>query len=617
MALALAAPAHAQGPAYAAQAPSKGALYQDGPSDRYLLGGSWLYRPDLGNIGTALGWWRDTAASSGWTPVTVPNAYNAGDLSSTSMTGYVGWYRRDFTLPSGAFARYVPTRFRSWIIRFESVNYRAEVWLNGRLIGTHTGAYLPFELDLSGAHAGVNRLIVRVDDRRSASDLPPGPTGGWWNYGGLIREVYLRAVQRADLEQVQVRPLLRCPSCAAVIAEQVLVRNVTSASQTVRLTGGYGAARLRFGTAKLAPHAIWIAQASVRIARPRLWSPTDPYLYRATLTLTDGAGRALGGYRSLSGIRSIALTPGGRLTLNGRWLDLRGVDLHEQDLAAGSALSPAQIRRMISWVRALHATVIRAHYPLNPQLEELADRYGILIWSEVPAYQVRSPILAEPGVLAHAYSLLQQNIVANQNHPSILLWSIGNELRTPVDGPEARYISGAAALAKRLDPTRPVGMAITDWPGVPCQPQYAPLDVLGLNEYFGWFDAGGGTTDDRDQLSAFLDSLRACYPTKSLFVSEFGFDANRDGPVEERGTYQFQADAAAFHLNVFATKPWLGGAIYFLLQDFASLPGWGGGNPYPDPPFVDKGVVDLRGNLKPAFSVLASIYRTTRQIAPP
>ena len=81
-------------------------------------------------------------------------------------------------------------------MRFESVNYRATVWLNGRLIGTHAGAYLPFELDLSNLRPGVNRLIVRVDDRRSPSDLPPGPGGGWWNYGGILREVYLRAVQR-------------------------------------------------------------------------------------------------------------------------------------------------------------------------------------------------------------------------------------------------------------------------------------------------------------------------------------------------------------------------------------------------------------------------------------
>jgi beta-glucuronidase len=160
-----------------------------------------------------------------------------------------------------------------------------------------------------------------------------------------------------------------------------------------------------------------------------------------------------------------------------------------------------------------------------------------------------------------------------------------------------------------------VGLAVSLWPGIPCQPRWGPLDAIGFNEYFGWFDAGGGATDDRDALSPFLDSFRACYPTKALFVTEFGFEANRNGPVEERGTFQFQADTLAFHLGVFASKPWLSGAVAWLLQDFAAVPGWGGGNPRPDPPFVHKGLVDLNGNLKPAFAVVSAIYHATSQFA--
>jgi hypothetical protein len=98
-------------------------------------------------------------------------------------------------------------------------------------------------------------------------------------------------------------------------------------------------------------------------------------------------------------------------------------------------------------------------------------------------------------------------------------------------------------------------------------------------------------------------------------ITEFGFDANRDGPVEERGTYAFQSDSVAFHLGVFAARPWLSGAIYWILQDFAAAPGWAGGNPRGTPPFVQKGLVDLQGNLKPAFSVVAAIYHATAQIA--
>ncbi len=601
---------------YAAQPPTKGVPYRDGQTDRYLLGGTWLFRNDPGDVGLTQRWWRDTGTTAGWSPVTVPNTYDTGDLSNVSMVGWVGWYRRDFPVPTGAFARYVPADARQWIIGFESVNYRARVWLNGRLVGSHAGAGLPFELDLIGVSRGVNSLIVRVDNRRLPTDLPPGP-GGWWTYGGILREVYLRAVERADLSQVQVRPTLRCATCAAEVSEQVLVRNVTSVPQAVRLRGSFGSARLGFGSAVIAAHGTWTASASVRILRPRLWSLDRPALYRATLTLSDWHGRRLGGYVTYSGIRSLTVTRDGGLLLNGRLLHLRGVNLLEQDVERGSALEPADLQRLVEEVRALGATVIRAG-PLSPEIEELADRDGLLLWSDIPVNQyVDARSLGDPSWIRRAHTELEDDIVANENHPSVLVWSIGNELPTPASGSEASYIASAAAFAHRLDPTRPVGMAISDWPGVACQAAYAPLDVIGFNDYFGWFDAGGGASDDRDGLSPFLDSFRACYPHKALFITEFGFDGNRNGPVEERGTYQFQANAVAFHLGVFASKPWLSGAMYFLLQDAVAFPGYSGGNPWPDPPFNRKGLLDLDGRPKLAWSVVASVYHQTVQIAPP
>ncbi|MBV9808079.1 MAG: hypothetical protein JO286_12890 [Solirubrobacterales bacterium] len=596
--------------------PTAGAWYRDGQSGRYLLGGTWLYRADTGDVGVAQGWWQDVASTAGFSPVSIPNAYNAGDASQAGMNGYVGWYRRDFTVPAGAFATYVAKADRKWIIRFESVNYRATVWLNGRLLGSHAGGYVPFELDLRDLRQGVNRLIVRVDNRRTPADLPPGPGGQWWNYGGILREVYLRAVQGADLAQVQIRTDHPCPTCQATIHEQVRVRNVTGAREKVQLRGFYGRVSLDFGAATIARGATWVARATGRVPHPSLWAPGHPKLYAATLTLSDSSGRRLGGYFTWSGVRTIKVTPDGRLELNGRLLNLRGVNLHEQTLQSGAAMTPAQIAQMVGWVQQLGATVIRAHYPVGPEMEEMADRDGILIWSEVPVYQVSAQYLDQPSWLAQAHAMLQENILDNENHPSILVWSIGNELPSPVPSVEARYIAGATALAHRLDPTRPVGMAVSNWPGLGCQSAWNLLDVIGDNEYFGWFDAGGGGDDDRDALGPFLDTVRACYPSKAIMVTEFGFDGSRDGPIEERGTYAFQADSVAFHLNAFATKPWLAGAMYFALQNYVAFPQYSGGDPRPDPPFNQKGLVDFAGNPKPAFAAVSQIYHATPQIAP-
>ena len=160
-------------------------------------------------------------------------------------------------------------------------------------------------------------------------------------------------------------------------------------------------------------------------------------------------------------------------------------------------------------------------------------------------------------------------------------------------------------------------MAISNWPGVACQSAYAPLDVIGFNDYFGWFDAGGGSTDDPDQLSPFLDFLHGCYPSKPLMITEFGFEGSQNGPPEQRGTYQYQTDQGAFHLGVFASKPYVAGAMWFALQDFAARPGWSGGDPFPHPPFVEKGEIDLQGNpVQPLFSTIQSIYTSTPQVGP-
>jgi beta-glucuronidase len=174
LALAVASTAGAQGPGYAASPPSRGAMYVDGQNNRYLLGGAWLFRPDRADLGLAQGWGRDVSGTDGWSVLSVPNSFNAGDLSNASMAGYVGWYRRDFTLPSDAFAQYVRAADRHWIVRFESVNYRATVWLNGRRIATHDGAYLPFEIDLKGLRPGVHSEIDNVPIHRRRADHDTG-----------------------------------------------------------------------------------------------------------------------------------------------------------------------------------------------------------------------------------------------------------------------------------------------------------------------------------------------------------------------------------------------------------------------------------------------------------
>ncbi len=611
--LALLAALACAAPAPAADGITRGTIYRDGPDNRYLLGGDWLFRLDEG-VGRKQLFQRQTA-TDGWKKIAVPNAWNAGDDSVASMTGTVGWYRKDFRLPD--------RRSRmDWLVRFESVNYRATVWLNGKPIGRNTGAYLPWDLRLPRRaikRTGVNRLVVRVDNRRLRTDFPPSgltgagdPAGGWWNYGGLLREVYLQRVDRVDVTSVLVRPELPCPTCAARVLTRVVVRNYGPKTTTVRIAGTFGGRKLKLGTARVEARRFRSFTSRVRVPRPRLWSPASPHLYRVRLSVRAGDRRVLR-YNLHSGVRSITVS-GGRLMLNGRAVNLRGVGLHEDDPVKGFAIDSARRAQIAAQTRELGATVMRAHYPLHPELHELADRMGLLIWSEIPVYAVKTRYLKRETVRKLAARELEDNIRANQNHPSVMLWSVGNELSARPGPVQSYYINRAVRQAKALDPSRPVGLAVAGYPSAGCRPQYAALDVIGINEYFGWYPGPNGQIADRDALPEFLDAVRACYPDKAIFVSEFGAEANRDGPVEEKGTYAYQRDFVNYHLAVHGARPWLSGSIYWALQEFRVRPNWEGGNPRPNPPIHQKGLLAYDGTKKPAWFDVQRQFSATPQL---
>jgi beta-glucuronidase len=610
--------AGAMGGVARADKPTAGALYETGPSGRYLLGGGWLFKLDQQGRGLTHHWQRQTS-TAGWRPISVPYAWNAGDDSIASYVGTVGWYRKDFELPTASAAY-------KWIVRFESVNYRSRAWLNGVPIGSNTGAYLPFELRLPGSalkRTGVNHLVVRVDNRRTPADLPPAgfsssrnqPVGGWWNYGGLLREVYLRRIDHVDMSTVQVLPSLPCRTCAAGIQVRAVVRNYDAVAQRVRVAGLYGSSPVSLGTATVPAGAIRILTGRVTIAHPKLWSPDSPTLYHVKLTAQVGAGsgRSAQTWQTESGIRSIKAV-GGHLYLNDRPLNFRGVGVHEDSLKQGAAIDNATRAQIMGAAKDLGATLIRAHYPLHPELLELADREGVMVWSEIPMYQVRNEYLKRASVRAQGVQMLSKSILTNGNHPSIVVWSIGNELNSRPGPSQGAYISTAVRTAHQLDPTRPVGMAMAPSPGVGCQRRYAPLDVLGINEYFNWYTGPDGSTADPSLLSHFLDSLHACYAKQALVVTEVGAEANRDGSADERGTYQFQQAFANWQFGLLDTKTWLSGAVWWALQEFRVRPGWDGGNPRPDPPFHQKGLLTLDWFKKPAYFDVQRIFHATKQL---
>jgi len=606
-------PPSPQPPAATPSAPAERAMYRNGQDGRYLLDGPWLFRQDDLDVGVRGGFARQ-ASTDGWFPIEVPFAWNATDVSDASARGSIGWYRKDFRVPRA------PRRM-SWLVRFESVNYRARVFLNGREIGRHEGAYVPFELPAHKLRrGGVNRLVIRVDSRRRSTDIPAGrrqtngrPGGGWWTYGGLLREVYLRRVDRVDLERLAARPVVGCERCPAKLVLRATLHNHTGGKRDVTVRASVEGRDVRLPKVTVPGNSTREVAKVVTIRKPRLWQPGNPQLYTVRASAVSG-GKALSTYRTEVGLRSVRVNKRGQMLLNGRPVELRGASMHEDFPDRGGALSTEQIQANIGLLRELGAIVTRSHYPLNQQTLEACDRLGIMVWEQIPFNRSRllgagSGELEEDTVVERsrrvhdkALRLLRDTILRDQNHPSVFVWSVANEPEPRPRDQEQKYYRDAVKLVHEMDPSRLAAIDLAAFPSIPPAPVWQEFDAIGLNSYFGWYPGPSGELSDRSDLVPFLDQAHSYWPDQALFITEFGAEANRSGPIDEKGTYEFQSELLRYHLEAYHQKnAFINGAIVWILRDFRVQPGWDGGNPKPSPPMLKKGLVDEFGNRKPAF----------------
>lgn len=563
------------------------ALYTDAPNGMFLIEDGWSTRADPSDAGLRSGWQREGAVD-GFAPVSVPNAFNAGDLSRASFVGRVQWYRVSFNRPE-------LDGVTGWRLRFESVNVAATVWLNGAEVGRHRGAYLPFELPADQLRAGANELVVRVDSRGNAGDLPPANRPrGWWNYGGILREVYLRAVRTFDLNDLRVTAGPGTPAHARLTAT---VRNTAQTAQpltaaiTVRGPNGFNHSTVE-DEGQVAPGETKDVAATIDIPDPQPWTPARPALYELTIE-TPGGQRTTTHF----GIRKWGVRGDGRLLLNGKPLVLRGASFHEQTAEHGAALTPGDRETIVRELAKLGANFARQHYPPHPALLEAFDREGIVFWEQIPVWRVRGKQLRSAGFRATALNALRDAVLRDRNHASVLAWSVSNETLRGGSG-EAAYLRAARALVSRLDPSRLLAADKALHPLDDLPRTYRLLDAIGLNEYVGWY---GGRTS---QLPGNLASVHRKFPRQALVVTEFGAEANRGGSARQKGTYRFQQAFLRKHLSVFDKSRYLSGALVWLLRDVAIRPGWAGGNPRPRPPILAKGLLTQAGSPKPALATV-------------
>lgn len=618
------AAAYAQ--AVAPEQPRGKPLIYEGQADRLLLGGTWYFRADDTLVTGDAERWYDGGDLTGWTQVRVPHNWNAKDTTLNKAS--VGWYRKDFTLPTVGKDELKRT---FWKVRFEGINYRAKVWLNGKVIGGYTG-YFPFEARLDGLRKGRNTLVVKVSSLRSSRDLThwrPAAyngygTGGWWNFGGILREVYVRKIDTIDIDDVHAVPHLRKVGGPAKVDVRAYLRNMTSTAREVDLVLSVDGERIVIPGKEIPANSTRILTKTFTIKRPRLWQPGDPELYPMTVSVKEG-GEQRGAYRLRFGVRKLQVARGGVIMLNGRRLNVHGASVHEDDRDEGGALSRRTRSLLISRLRDLGATITRSHYPLHPAFIEALDKYGILYWVDAPVYQLPNSFLNVSGVRAAAKRAVELTVRNNINHASIMTWSLanepaGNRSELGVIGSGlARFIEDGAKVVRELDDTRFVAIDRQSRAGEPSTSSaYRFLDVLGVNEYFGWYDSYKADLvrepTTTSELSDYLDELHAANPNLPLMITEFGAESVRDGPVSQPGSRQFQNRFVLEHLRIHGSKSFVNGSIHWALRDFRVDPTWTGGAPsaWSTPPWNNKSLIEESNERKPIYFELKKRWRPAR-----
>jgi len=437
----------------------------------------------------------------------------------------------------------------------------------------------------------------------------------WWNFGGIHREVSVRPVHGLDVVRAQALPRLACPVCAATVQVRTLVRNVGPRARQARITLTVDGRAIALPAEPIAAGAWREITGELSIASPRLWDIGRGSLYQLDVKAEDGSGAA-GRYRNWFGVRDLHKLPNGRVLLNGRPLALHGVSVHEDSPVVGSAWRAPQRAALLHRIDDLGATVVRAHYPLHPALMEALDRRGVLVWDQAPVNQVQNDQLRRPSVRRDAVRANEEVVLRDRGHPSVLAFSIANELAVPVSQGQIDFVLAAVARVRELDPTRLVAIDRVARYGAPDDghPVFRAVDAIGANEYFGWYRGAfpprpPATTRD---LASYLDTLHRRQPHAALFLTEFGAEADRHGPAREKGTYAFQTRYLRDQLAVASHHPYVNGAMVWNLRDFRVYPGWNGGNPKPHPPYNAKGLIGTDGRPKPAYFEVRRLFRHAR-----
>lgn len=488
------------------------------------------------------------------------------------------WYRKKITVTPQAGKRY--------FLHFGAVNSDAVVYLNGTKLGQHEGGFTAFQFEVTSLlQAGENKVLVNASNIRGENKIPTNITD-WWNYGGITRSVNLIEVSETYISDYFIQ--LEKGKTADIKGWVKLEGTKKSQSVTVEIPELGVKQTLQADTSGLAP-------LSINAKKLQLWTPESPKLYLVKLISASDTISDKIGFRTIE-------TRGTEILLNGKSIFLKGASIHEEaPYRTGRCYSEGDARTLLTWAKELGSNYVRlAHYPHNEIMTRMADEMGLLVWSEIPVYWAVK--FEKPEIYAKAETQLVENISRDKNRASIIIWSVANE--TPETEDRLNFLKKLITKTKSIDPTRLTAAALFSKASKGLQHIEDPLgefvDVMGCNEYIGWYTLPAELAPTIKWTSKY---------DKPLIMSEFGGEAvaGFHGKADEIWTEEYQNRIYENQVKMFDNIPFLRGTTAWVLMDFRSpLRLLSRKQDF----FNRKGLISDKGIKKMAFYTLKKWYQT-------
>ena len=516
---------------------------------------------------------------SAWERILLPHTWNNfdGQDGGGDYRRGTGWYRTHFKLPADV-------KDQRILVEFDGACKLADVFLNGKSIGTHTGAFARFRFDITDAvHLhGDNVLAVRVSN--APSQIIPR-SGDFTQFGGLYRPARLlltSPVHIATLDYASSGVYLTQRRVTAIEAQVTVRVKLVDEAKTdfngtvsvfVRDAAGNPVTTTNVETTLAAGKNSEMI-FPLTILKPHLWNGVaDPYQYRVTVKLVSGDSMVDAVEQPL-GLRTFEVKADTGFFLNGNQYSLHGVCRHQDRPDRGWAISEANHAEDFSMIQEVGANAIRlAHYQHDQYFYNLCDAGGMVVWAEL-CFVNEPP--QEPAARENAKEQLRELIRQNYNHPAIFCWSVGNETAGVTKGTTAlsaeHLLTELAAVVREEDPARSSVYASHHASN---DTRNFCTDIIAFNKYYGWY--GGNYAD----LGAFLDKFHAAYPTVPAGISEYGAGASiyqheETPPSRKRqakGDWHPEEWQTTFHeenwLQIKA-RPWLWGTFIWNMFDFSN-----------------------------------------------